>query len=144
MRNMMLLALLLTAVLVPCCEPCHDAIGGTLHEEARRFPGARITKQQWQTFFDEMRYKRDAMVVREASLTRVFVSREAAVYLFTAKSHPAHPAAVRRALVSHHGKLYVHTSGYYAGDREAFRVWLNRLGEADRYTLMQAGMRRSH
>src|SRR5689334_23615885 len=109
MRNMRLLALLLAAVLVRCCEHCQDAIGGTLHEEDRRFRGARITKQQWQTFFDEMRYKRDAMVVQEASVTRVFVSRETAVYVFTAKSHPAHPAAVRRALVSHQGKLYVHT-----------------------------------
>ena len=138
---MMLRVLIFAAAFSLMCEPWQHALGAALREEARRFPGPHITKQQWQTFFDETRFKRYAMVVRELSLTRVLVPRETAVYLFTRKSHPAHPAVVRRALVSQRGKLYIHTSGYYAGDREAFRMWLNRLVDGDRYTLMQVGWR---
>ena len=88
--------------------------------ELRRFREAHITKAQWHKFFDETRSKPDAVIVDRVQLTRIVVPREAAVYVFTKPSHPAYPAAVRRAIVSYGNKAYVHTSAYYAGGRAEF------------------------
>ena len=109
-----------------------DASADTKDLELRRFRETHITKAQWHKFFDETRSKPDAVMVDRVQLTRIVVPREAAVYVFTKPSHPAHPAAVRRAIVSYGNKAYVHTSGYYAGSRAEFAAWIDQFIEHDR------------
>jgi hypothetical protein len=109
-----------------------DSEAGILKKEVRRFPRAQITKRQWAEFFHEVRNKKEAMIVREETVTRVIVRSEPALYFFTGKSHPAYPAAVRRSVVAYAGKVYIHTIGYYAGDRVAFLAWMSRFTNDDR------------
>src|SRR3954468_491101 len=85
--------------------------------EVGRFPQPHISKEQWRQFLDETKGRPGAVVMKRADLTRIIVPEESAVYFFTKPRHPAHPAAVRRSIVAYDNKSYIHTSGYYAGDR---------------------------
>ena len=131
--------LLMAAALLLLSCSILDVEAGMLEEEARKFPRAQITKRQWVEFFDEVLNKKGAVVVRQETVTRVVVRSEPAIYFFTNKSHPAHPAAVRRAVVGYAGKVYVHTSGYYAGDRRAFLAWIRQFTDEDRDRGRQMG-----
>jgi hypothetical protein len=81
---------------------------------------------------EETKEKPSAVVVDRADLIRIVIPQESAVYFFTKPRHPAHPAAVRRAIVAYGNKSYIHTSGYYAGDRVAFLSWMERFNAQDR------------
>jgi hypothetical protein len=99
--------------------------------EARKFPHSHITSNQWRELLRETQGKEDAVTVEYAYVMRTLVRTEAAVYFFTKPEHPAHPAAVRRSLVMYSNKMYVHTSGYYAGSRNAFLAWIKLFQAAD-------------
>jgi len=105
---------------------------GAIDPEARRFAQTHITNAQWHAFFKETQDKRRAIILDRADVTRIVVPREAAVYFFTRLDHPAHPAVVRRSIVARDKKTYVHTSGYYAGSRAAFTVWMDLFIAQDR------------
>jgi hypothetical protein len=111
-----------------CSQASADATDG----EARRFPQAHIKKAEWQQFLVETKRKPGAFVLDRAGHTGIVVPQERAIYFFTKQSHPAHPAAVRRAIVSYGNESYIHTSGYYAGKVEAFVSWLEEFRQQDR------------
>ena len=111
---------------------CSSAVAGTPDQETRRHPTARITVKQWNEFLAETKSREGAVVVSGTTFTRIEVSAEQAVYLFTTRRHAAYPAAARRAITSVAGKTYIHTSGYYAGNRTAFVAWMAALAEQDR------------
>ena len=116
------------AATLMCWQPCT----ASTDVEARRFPQSHIKKAQWYQFLVETEGKPGAVILNHARETRIVVPQESAIYFFTKQSHPAHPAAVRRAIVSYGNTSYVHTSGYYAGERHAFLAWLQAFAEQDR------------
>ncbi len=123
-----------TAVAVVCAAiTCSSAIAETQRDpELRRFPQARITITQWREFRKELMSNVDAVVVERKYTTRIVLQGDNAIYIFTKVQHAAHPAAVRRAVVTDGKKVYVHTSGYYAGNRAAFAIWLEMFQGKDR------------
>jgi hypothetical protein len=100
--------------------------------EERRFPKPHITKAQWEAFFAETLSKPGAIVIDRADITRIVVPQESAVFFFTKRSHFTHPAAARRAMVTYGNRIYIHTSGYYAGNRSAFLLWMKAFTDQDR------------
>jgi hypothetical protein len=107
----------------------------TLDPEARRFPRTHISTKEWRIFLKETRAKRHARQADHERHTEIEVPQERAVYIFTRKTHPAHPAVIRSALIVSANKTYVHTSGYYAGDRQAFVAWVDVF--LDNHRLLQ-------
>lgn len=101
-------------------------------DDGPRFPGDRIMPAQWQAYLDETRAKPGARVSEAVNQIIVDVPAELAVYLFTARAHPAYPAVVRRRVVLQDGSIGVDRSGRHAGDRAAFAAWWRRLDDLER------------
>lgn len=55
-----------------------------------------------------------------------------AVYVITARPHPAYPAVVRRRVVLQDGSIGVDRSGRHAGDRAAFAARWRRFDDLER------------
>jgi hypothetical protein len=89
-------------------------------QEERRFPQARISVEQWQTYFDEARSKPGSQSREVREFTIIEVRDELELFVFTKPVHPAHPAAIHRRIFNKDGAFYVTTNGYYAGSQAAF------------------------
>jgi hypothetical protein len=97
-----------------------------------RFPTDRITPEEWQRYFDEVRALpgTEAQEIKQAQYMVVFKDNSA--YFFTAPDHPAHPAMVKREAAGTAGQLVFLRQGHYAGDAKAFAVWWEKFEEMDR------------
>ncbi len=116
-----------------CCAATLSAVADDHpgDPQARRFPRTNITAQEWSTYLNEVRRRPGAVEVNRGTIKRIDVPNEAAVYFFTRPAHAAYPAAVRRAVVKDGTGTYIHTSGYYAGRRDAFLAWLDTFLDQD-------------
>lgn len=54
---------------------------------------------------------------------RVELHEEARVLFFTRPVHPAHPGIVAVEIVEEEGVPSIETSGWWAGDEQAFEIW---------------------
>jgi hypothetical protein len=89
-------------------------------QEERRFPQAKISVEQWQTYFDEVKSKSGTQIREVSEFTIIEVREELELFVFTKPVHPAHPAAIHRRVFNKDGAFYVTTNGYYAGSQAAF------------------------
>ncbi len=104
------------AILFVCCVVAAPA------QEFKPHPRAKITTQQWELYFDEVKSKHRAT-------ERQFPSEHLVVYddlssgmswAFTVPGHPAHPAWVTRQPVTDSVGVNVRQIGYFAGDEPEF------------------------
>jgi hypothetical protein len=89
-------------------------------QEERRFPQAKISAEQWQTYLDGVKSKPGAQIREVSEFTIIEVREELELFVFTRPVHPAHPAAIHRRIFNKDGAFYVTTNGYYAGSQAAF------------------------
>lgn len=91
-----------------------------------RFPKAKITYEEWRTYFNEVANKPSARRNVSGDEFVVDIPDEYAVYFFTTPKHPAHPAVIRRlAVAGEGGKIGIQTTAHYAGNRLALDKWFN-------------------
>jgi hypothetical protein len=71
-----------------------------LAEYTAPFPADQITQEQWQAYFDEVKQSPQAQTFENLAPNQVIVQIKGTdvVYIFTASTHPAYPAFVRRWL----------------------------------------------
>ena len=106
----------LLAFLVTLASTC------ALAQEFKPYPKARITPEEWQSYFAEVSQKHGA---RKQESPReplvIFANAEGrTLYAFTKDGHPAHPAIINRQVVQQGDGIYVDQVGYFAGDEAAF------------------------
>jgi hypothetical protein len=88
-------------------------------QEYQPYPGARITKSQWQSYFDQGKGKLASTEMHPSANLVQFNSPDT-FYVFTEPGHPAHPAWVTQQIVTMEGGLGMRQVGYYAGEESAF------------------------
>jgi hypothetical protein len=105
---------------------------GVSADEDRRFPNEKITKEQWQTYRQELLARPGATTsVIADQLIIAFPEEANTYYIFTEPKHPAYPAIVIRKLVEANGAISVRRTGYYAGIESAFANWWKQFDEVD-------------
>jgi len=99
--------------------------------ESWRFPTDKISKEQWQTYFDEV--KAIPSVVQSTAPNQIILAvvAENTIYVFTTESHPAYPAVVKRQVQSINGSLRINRQGHYAGSKDAFDYWWHEFDALD-------------
>lgn len=92
-------------------------------QEFRPHPQARITPEQWQAYFDEVKTKHGAteQQFQAEHLVLYNDSKSLMSWAFTTPGHPAHPAWVTRQPVTDGSQVKIRQIGFYAGDEVAFR-----------------------
>jgi hypothetical protein len=104
-------------------------------QSARRFETEQISPEQWRTYFDEVRALPSAKVFENSAPHQVLVQvpKEDTIYIFTAKTHPAHPAVVKREIVvERNGDVRFARTSYFAGERQPYEAWLREFDELER------------
>lgn len=107
-------------------------VKSSLAEDTWRFPTDQISTQDWKTYLDETLAKPGVNAYEAAGQIIIEIPQEAAVYVFTADTHPAYPAVVKRQAVERDGRIVIDRKGHYAGDRAAFDYWWKQFDELDR------------
>jgi hypothetical protein len=106
-----------------------------------RFPGDRISFEQWTTYFDELANTNGAILTEESQyyIINLFSDlTQPALYVFTKPSHPAYPAVVIRSVESREGRSSINRRGHYAGDQAAFDKWWREFDALDKKTIENA------
>ena len=91
-------------------------------QEYKPYPLAKISRQEWQTYFDEVRAKQTVSERRfpdEKLITYHSVATRMN-WAFTTPGHPAHPAWITRRVTVRDGQTLVDQIGYFAGDEAPF------------------------
>lgn len=98
-------------------------------QEFRPYPQPRVTQDQWQTYFDEVRGKYIASA-RQApnQLLVAFDDGKVTQYVFTQPGHPAHPSWITRRLVETDGRVTLEQVGYFAGREDPFAALYQSYG----------------
>jgi hypothetical protein len=88
-------------------------------QEYRPYAEARITKSQWQSYFDQVKGKFGSTETHPSARIAQFNSADT-FWVFTESGHPAHPAWVTQQIVKMDGGLGMRQVGYFAGEESAF------------------------
>jgi hypothetical protein len=94
-------------------------LGSASGQEYQPYPEARITKSQWQSYFDQVRGEFGSTELHPSAKLVQFNSTDT-FYVFTEPGHPAHPAWVTQQIVKMDGGLGMRQVGYFAGEESAF------------------------
>ena len=91
-------------------------------QEYKPFPKARITREQWQSYFDQVKSKHQASErqLAEHHLVVFEDPKEMISWAFTTPGHPAHPAWVTRQPAQDSRGVYIKQIGFFAGDEGEF------------------------
>ncbi|TCI08976.1 hypothetical protein EZM97_22310 [Dyella soli] len=106
-----------------------------------RYPGDRITFDQWTAYFDELAHRKGAIVTEQSQyyIINLFSDREQpALYVFTKPNHPAYPAVVIRAVETRDGESHIVRHGHYAGDQAQFDRWWHAFDALDKQNIEDA------
>jgi hypothetical protein len=91
-------------------------------QEFKPHPHARISREEWQAYYDNVRARHNAterafpnehLVLYDDALTKMS-------WAFTLPGHPAHPAWITRQPVQDLGQVKIRQIGFYAGDEAEF------------------------
>ena len=91
-------------------------------QDFRPYPRARITAEQWQSYFAEVQAKHQ-QTERQFPNEHLVVYEDRKNYLswaFTTPGHPAYPAWVTRQPVEDERGVTIRQIGYFAGDEPEF------------------------
>jgi hypothetical protein len=107
------------------------------------FPQPRITTEEWQDYFSQVKALPGARVFERSAPDQVIVQLpKSVVYVFTAPAHPAHPAVVRRqVVVDVKGDVRFARVGHFAGDEAAFVAWQRQFEELERKSVEEVQRR---
>jgi hypothetical protein len=91
-------------------------------QEYKPYPLAKISRQEWQTYFDEVRAKQMVTERRfpDENLVTYYSVATGMNWAFTTPGHLAHPAWIARHVVVRDGQTLVDQIGYFAGDEAPF------------------------
>jgi len=106
------------------CLPAYAA-------EFKPYPSAKITLEQWQSYYDEVRSSfGETLLVVEAQSLEIYRDEESGMqFAFTRPEHPAHPAWITRQPVEAEKSINLRTIGYFAGDELSFAKLFTRYLE---------------
>ena len=90
--------------------------------EIKPYPQAKITPEQWQKYYAEVKTSIGTTEKRaeDQGLVTYNDSAQHVHYAFTLENHPAHPAWIARIVLEKNGELFVQQIGYFAGDEQPF------------------------
>jgi hypothetical protein len=116
------LALLCLVALAPVTGLAASPRGGDAHPTP---PAdiAPITEAAFEQRLDDAVAEEGGVHTEEGDTLRVELPDEARVLFFTRPGHRAHPAIVAVEIVEAAGAPGIETSGWWAGDGEAFEIW---------------------
>lgn len=110
------------------------AASASVHDEPR-FPTDKITLEQWQVYFQEIKSLPGAQIKESANQVTVSFSDSATgttIYAFTAPANPAYPAVIRRHLRFKEGDgWYIDRKVHYVGDINIFARWWQSFDALD-------------
>jgi hypothetical protein len=109
--------------------------------EEWRFPGDRITFDQWVTYFDELANAKGAIMTEEPEYYIINLLEEPthrALFVFTKPKHPAYPAVVIRSVEADEDGSVLARRGHYAGDKAKFDVWWHEFDALDKQNIDDA------
>ena len=110
------------AVLKSICIWVVLAVSASYAQDFRPYPRAKITGDQWQTYFEEVRSKLGS-TAQESDQQKLIVFQDTATatsYAFTTPGHPAHPAWITRRVEPKGNDVGVNQIGYFAGEEPPF------------------------
>lgn len=86
------------------------------------YAAAKVSKEQWQTFYDRARSNlgHTQRTYTEQHMVIFLDSFNGHHYAFTLPGHDAHPSWIVRRIVNHDGILDIQQVGYYVDNEEAF------------------------
>lgn len=93
------------------------------HQAAARAQIARITAERFEEMLTASVEDKGAIMTEEGDTLRVELRDEAKVLFFTRPGHRAYPGVVEVRIVEQDKGPGVDTSGWWAGDGEAFEAW---------------------
>lgn len=107
---------------------------GAFAIEFKPHPSERITKAQWQSYYDEVKAAHGASAKEFPELHLIVFHDTATVtsYAFTQPSHPAHPAWVARKISEKDGRFWLDQIGYFAGEEAPFAVLFRQYQELNK------------
>jgi hypothetical protein len=96
-----------------------------LAQEFKPYPRERVTAEQWQDYFDQVRAKYSPATGIPDDVKLTIFMPEGALYAFTQPGHPAHPAWITREIFTDsEGFVRLRMIGYFAGSEEEFaNLW---------------------
>jgi hypothetical protein len=97
--------------------------GGGLTQSAHAGDIARISQEAYEEMLAASVEDRGGVKVEQGDTVRVELFEDAEVLFFTRPGHRAHPGVVAVQIVDQDGLPAVATSGWWAGDAEAFETW---------------------
>jgi len=84
---------------------------------------AAISKEAFEEMLSTSVEEEGSVKLEQGNTLRVELAAEEKVLFFTRPGHPAHPAVVEVKIVEGDGHPSLDTSGWWAGDAEAYRHW---------------------
>lgn len=106
-----------------------------------KFPGDRITFEQWTSYFDELAHKPGAVLTEQEQYYIIDLfsdPNQPALYVFTKPAHPAYPAVVIRAVIAKNGQSQIVRHGHYVGDEAKFDKWWHEFDALDKKNIDNA------
>ncbi len=94
--------------------------------EAHASPVAKIapiTKEAFDEMLVNLVEEKGGVQSEQGDTLRVELAEEARVLFFTRPGHRAHPGIVAVSIIEEDGVPSLDTSGWWAGDAQAFEVW---------------------
>jgi len=96
----------------------------TYAAEYMPFPKAKISIEQWDEYFQEIKtdYANSEQFHSKYNLVTYNDVQTKMSFAFTTKGHPAHPSWVTRQVVEKNQRVSMQQIGYFAGDEKAFAI----------------------
>ncbi len=116
------IAMLVAVILGPGAGVAASPAAGQEHPA----PAAEIAPISAATFDDMLAdsvEEKGGVETEQGDTLRVELHEEAKVLFFTRPIHPAHPGIVAVEIVEVEGVPSIETSGWWAGDAQAFEIW---------------------
>lgn len=111
----------------------------TYAAEYMPYPEAKVTKEQWQSYAEEVSREFQASERRypDQRLTTYSDDASRMSFAFTMPGHPAHPAWITRQVVEANGSIDLRQIGYFAGEEESFAELSRQYQELTQRTRQQ-------
>ena len=116
------LALFCIVLLGPSARVAAESGGGHT-QSAHAGDIARISQEAYEEMLTTSVEDRGGVKIEEGDSLRVDLFEDAEVLFFTRPGHRAHPGIVAVRIINEDGLPAVATSGWWAGDAEAFETW---------------------
>ncbi|OUR65747.1 hypothetical protein A9Q79_01785 [Methylophaga sp. 42_25_T18] len=103
------------------------------------YPKAEISKEQWQTYFDEVKldFANTERAYSEHNLVTYSDDSTRMNFAFTMEGHPAHPSWITRRVIQSDQSVDMQQIGFFAGDEQAFATLFQQYAHLTEQTKKQ-------